>query len=248
MGHSSINGNWMKFLQRLGVNSARLFVSPISNLRTFIGTSNWGKSLDGTSVNNKNDFYRSIAILRSTNGRNPSFAWSNPVKWTSIYDSIAKISQSIYGSDENSINQLKSLNINPLTVLDIKCSDLNFVTTDPGSSQYWAERWELYKYSYVLALWARRKRVEMIEFYNEPDLDLDTCLTSTKFKDFYLVRSLSIQQAYMDLNSEETYEWNRIQPKILASAFARRTFGGDSTKYLGELVVNNINEIFGQGK
>ena len=45
-GHSSLNGNWLKFLERLGVNSVRSFVSSAADLREFIGTVAWGKNLN----------------------------------------------------------------------------------------------------------------------------------------------------------------------------------------------------------
>jgi hypothetical protein len=99
-------------------------------------------------------------------------------------------------------------------------------------------------FSYALAIWTRRKKIHLIEFYNEPDLDLGVCLDSNRFKDFYQIRSLSIQQAYQDLNSEEMNQNNWVNPKILASAFARRTFGGDTTRFLGEIVVQNNYVMF----
>ncbi len=43
----------------------------------------------------------------------------------------------------------------------------------------------------------------MIEFYNEPDKSLSGCLIAEKYKEYYLVRSLSIQHAYVDLNRED---------------------------------------------
>ena len=75
----------------------------------------------------------------------------------------------------------------------------------------------------------------MIEFYNEPDLDLDACLDVNKFKDYYFIRSLSIQDAYQDLAS------NSSHVNILASAFGRKTYGGDSARYLGDICVKNNN-------
>lgn len=64
----------------------------------------------------------------------------------------------------------------------------------------------------------------MIEFYNEPDLDLSECLSAEKFKDYYFIRSLSIQDAYHDLNGSVN---------VLASGFSRITYGGNLNRYLG---------------
>lgn len=37
---------------------------------------------------------------------------------------------------------------------------------------------------------------------------------------------------------------NKVPLQIAASAFARRTFGGDPTQYLGDIAVNNTNLYF----
>ena len=243
-GHSSLKGNWLKFFERLGVNAARRFVSSASNLRTFIGTTKWGQNLNGVLVQTQSDFTKAVADLRTPNGRNPSYNWLNPVKWSSIFNYMSQVSQKIYGSDENTLNSLNSLKINTLLVEEIACSGtkFEFTTLDRTTSAYWSERWELYKQSYAMAVWAYNKGVKMIEFYNEPDLDLGTCLTADKYKEYYFVRSLSIQNAYADLNSLNT---NKLDVKIVASAFARKTYGGDSTQYLGDVSVKNRNFVFG---
>ncbi len=75
-------------------------------------------------------------------------------------------------------------------------------------------------YSYALAIWARQKDVSLIEFYNEPDFDMDTCLTTESFIDFYLLRSGSIQNAYSDCNMFDRVK--KVHVKIMASAFGRK--------------------------
>ena len=231
-------------MQRLGVNSARLFITPVSDLRKFIKKLEWGFNLEGEKVNNSVKFHESIMKLRSENGRNQSYPWRNPVKWNSINQNIMKITRKIYGSDENSVKILNKIGVSLLAVLEVKCKQFDLSTMDNFKEEYWMERWELYKYSYALAIWARRKRIELIEFYNEPDLDLNSCLDSNEFLDIYQIRSLSIQQAYLDINQNEDKNNEKIEPKILASAFARKTYNGDLTKYLGELVINYNNYIF----
>ena len=71
----------------------------------------------------------------------------------------------------------------------------------------------------------------------------------SEFLDIYQIRSLSIQQAYMDINNEEEMKnnnnnnisnnsnSNKVIPKILSSAFARITYGGNVNRYLGGLVI-----------
>lgn len=90
-----------------------------------------------------------------------------------------------------------------------------------------------------MAVWAQSKGIRMIEFYNEPDLNLGVCLDADKFKDYFFLRSLSIQDAYNDLHST-VY--------VLASAFSRKTYGGDSSRYLGEVCVQNNNFKFDENK
>lgn len=115
------------------------------------------------------------------------------------------------------------------------------------TSEYWSERWELYKMSYALAVWARLKQAQLIEFYNEPDLKLDECLDAQKFKDYYLIRSLSIHDAYEDLNRNNSNK-TRVNVKLAASAFARKTYGRNTKRYLGDVCVQNNNLKFTTNK
>ena len=227
-------------MNRLGVNGARLFVNPVTNLRSFIGAS-FGKNLNGLNVSSRSDFYAAIASLRTLNGRNSTYPWKNPVKWQTLFNLIASVTQPLYGSDEYTILRLNNLNIKTLVVQPISCSNFQFFSMDNSNPVYWSERWELYKHSYALAIWARSRCVSMIEFYNEPDIDLGSCLDANRYKELYQIRSLSIQNAYSDYNSMSV---NKINVQIAASAFARITYGGNATRYLGDLSVQNNNFIF----
>jgi len=60
-------------------------------------------------------------------------------------------------------------------------------------------------------------------------------LNASLYLEYYLIRSQSIQDAFSDCNS-------KVQ--IAASAFARGGFGGDLTKYLGDVSINNTNFLF----
>ncbi len=93
-----------------------------------------------------------------------------------------------------------------------------------------------------MAVWAQSKGIRMIEFYNEPDLDLSQCLDVDKFKDYYFIRSLSIQDSYQDTAP------NNSAVNILASAFGRKTYGGDVSRYLGDICVLNNNFKFDLNK
>ena len=215
------------------------------DLRTFIGTTNWGKDLNGGLVSSKVLFFNAIASLRTTNGRSFSYPWNTPVKWAQIFKYMNTVS-GVHGSDDDTISKLRGLGISLLAVEGIDCggTTLKFTTTDSSSSTYWKERWELYKQSYAMAVYSYNKGIRMIEFFNEPDLNLGTCLDVNEFKDFYMIRSLSIQHAYEDLNKENSAD-TKISVQVVASAFARKTFGGDTTRYLGDVVIQNKNYLFG---
>ena len=236
----------MKFLERLGVNSARRFIKAMPDLRNFIGAADWGKDLNGILVKDKKTFDNAIQTLRTKNGRSLSYAWNKPVKWSLILKYMSS-DMGIHGSDDFVLTKLTDMGISLLAVEGIGCSGtyFEFESMDSASSVYWSERYELYKQSYAMAVYSHNKGIQMIEFFNEPDLALGTpCLDVNKFLDFYKIRSLSIQNAYEDLNNEMLPQ-KRINIKVVASAFARRTYGGDVTRYLGEAVVKNKNYMFG---
>jgi hypothetical protein len=81
----------------------------------------------------------------------------------------------------------------------------------------------------------------MIEFYNEPDKSLSGCLTADLYKEYYLVRSLSIRHAYADLNKEDPE--NAVPANVCAAGFARSGYGGDPSRYLGDVSVQNNKVI-----
>ena len=62
------------------------------------------------------------------------------------------------------------------------------------------------------------------------------------YEEYYYLRGISIQHAYSDLNDADPN--NKIDIKIIASAFARATYGGDLTRYLGDVSVKNKNYMF----
>ena len=122
-------------------------------------------------MTNRDEFILAIKDLRTVNGRNENYKWKNPVKWANISVLLNTVNKEIYGSDEDTINKLISKNITTLIVEQITCSSatlFSFRSMDENESTYWEERWELYKFSYAMAVWAWTKGVTMVEFYNEP--------------------------------------------------------------------------------
>ena len=197
-------------------------------------------------VTNKQEYLKAIEMLRTPQGRTET-GWVTPFKWTQMYKEINTVSLSIYGSDENTINSLNSINIKTLIVQQIGClggGKVTFESTNPDDSIYWTDRWEYYKFSYAMAVWAWSKKVSMIEILNEPDLFLDACLDAEMYKNYYYIRGVSIQDAYSDLNAVDPA--NEIKIQVVASAFARFKYGGDETKYLGDVSIKNRHFMFGK--
>lgn len=67
MGHAGIGSNWLQFMDRMGMNYARIFVSIVDNLRSARG-STFGRALDGSSVNSLTAYKRATAQIRSAAG------------------------------------------------------------------------------------------------------------------------------------------------------------------------------------
>lgn len=115
-----------------------------------------------------------MATLRTANGRNQTYPWTNPIKWSKLTAAMQSLSPPIYGTTDNTVKNLNYLKLQKLFVINVGCggASTNFVfsTLDRTTPAYWAERWELYKFSYAAAIYARNYGVTMIEFFNEPDL------------------------------------------------------------------------------
>lgn len=85
LGHRYPGSNWSMWMRRLGVNHGRVFLTTLwgSSLAGWVGSSTWGKSLDGADVATRAAFDAAVATLRTPAGHNPAMAgtFANPVKW-----------------------------------------------------------------------------------------------------------------------------------------------------------------------
>jgi hypothetical protein len=72
-----------------------------------------------------------VATLRSVNGRNWTYPWSNPFPWTALYTSIASVSQAIYGSTESIIDSVRSIGIQNILVTQHIGSSASAVSFSP---------------------------------------------------------------------------------------------------------------------
>ena len=233
-GVSSLNGNWLKFMDRLGANAVRIFVEPVPTLNNFLSKNNnlKGHDLNSNIIKNNESFQEAMTLLRSSNGRNFTYPWSNPFPWKYLYAEIEKITP-YSGNILNTITMLKSIGIkNILLTQHIGSSSspvhFTFSTLDPKNGTYWAEAWDLYQFSYAEALWAWSHNISLIEFYNEPDLQLGLTMDYRQYMQYYFIRCLSIQHLYQDMNVANPN--SQVNVNLVASAFARATYGGDSSQ------------------
>ena len=236
-------------MTRLGSNAARVFVEPVTTIQGFLANNKnkWGADLNGNNVTNNASFQTAVTTLRSANGRNTAYPWTNPFPYAALYSAIATVSNPIYGSSESIIDSLRSIGImNILVAQHIGSSasavSFSFSTLDPTTTAYWAEAWEVYQFSYAEAMWAWNKGISFIEYYNEPDVQLGATMNYQQYLQYYLIRALSIQNLFADMNAANPT--NQVPVNVVASAFAKATYGGDVTQYLGDVTVNNNNFMF----
>jgi len=249
--------SWTAFLRHSGVNGARLFgmnglpagaTFNVTNTYSAPGTygsqaqqANFGNDFFNNPVGNQSAFFAAVNLLHSSDyrGRNASNPrnFTFPAPWNAYYGNMLVIDNSTadtqsQGSPAGNLAALRMLNIQPLSVHWLTCSVLTWQTTDPTNPTYWAERWEVYKYQYVLATWSWSNGVARIEYWNEPDLNA-ACINGVTFLEHMTLRSLAIKHAYADANADVAA---KVIPcptglacpfnvQVVTSAFAKDTFG-----------------------
>ena len=140
----------------------------------------WGKDPTNTPVIDQTTFNGAVTLLRSTAGRSTSNPanWPYPPVWNQVEVNMGttdatSAATELVGNPADTVKQLNAAGISTLAVNWLSCTTNTFVftNTDPSTSIYWAERWELYKHQYVLAGWAWKRGISRIEYWNEPDLN-----------------------------------------------------------------------------
>ena len=249
-------GTWTAFLRHSGVNGARLFgmnglpsgtTFAVSNTNTAPGSTNaaqlqsYGNDLNNSPVGNLNAFNAAVAALRKSDysGRNASnpkgYAYAAP--WAGYYSNLLQIDNSTsdtqaQGSPAANLAALRSLGIQPLVVHWLTCGSFAWTSLSPSDALYWGERWEVYKYQYVLATWAYTKGVARIEYWNEPDLNA-ACINGTTWLEHVTLRSMAIKHAYADANADVAAGTIKcpagqscpFNVQVAASAFASASMG-----------------------
>lgn len=81
---TNAGSNWAQWMARLGVNSARVFLTATwgLSLESWVGSSRWGQSLSGSPVTDEASFQAAVAELRTPAGHDPALVsrFANPVK------------------------------------------------------------------------------------------------------------------------------------------------------------------------
>lgn len=230
-GHrANEDSTWQAFMQRLGVNGARLFggggIGSDGNvLAVSANVSSWrlGLSTGGYNVTSSTLFWDAVADLSVPAAHTPSLtvgtvgAPSVPLPWARIEtnlafrDSSAGVLSYHTGTVDNAIRALQALGVAPLLVQQLGCGNgpdaskgmfTSMTSTDPS---YWPQRWEIYKHGYGIASWAWRHSISNIELANEPDFtsnNLPCFCEGSVWLEFFLLRALAARNAYFDLNSD----------------------------------------------
>ncbi len=166
----------------------------------------WFLDLSGNPVISNSTFQAAILTLRTPNGRNSSYPLNSPFPWSTLLNKFSSVTQAIYGSNENTINSLRSIGVKNILIaqhIGSSSSSVSFTfsTLDPANTTYWTEAWELYRFSYAEAYWAWSRGISLIKFYNEPDLQLGSTMNYLQYLQYYFIRCLSIQNLYSDMNA-----------------------------------------------
>jgi hypothetical protein len=188
--------NTSLFVRRLGLTHARAFVSSIAgsgSLKSFVGSSSWGKDLAGQNVDTNGAFSAALAALSA----DPRGNWANPIKWDVMQNNLENNQQSIPAIAGHYLAELQAMNVQFLANLTLASPTLFELTSfDSGSSIYWGQRWEYYKYIYATSTLLMQKNVRWFETHNEPDISLPS---SQDFLDRFKIASLAIRNAASDL-------------------------------------------------
>jgi len=170
--------SWTTYLQRLGVNGARVFgLGGIrgGSLKNTMRTGRWGQDLNGAAVNTNSTWAAAVSQLRSSAGRDSRLenSWTNAPVWASVENTLATTdssapSEAIDGNPNATVASLARMGIVPLVVTQISCASFDFTVDSPAASAqdaaaYWGERFELYKHQYVLSRWTYVRGIQKIE-------------------------------------------------------------------------------------
>ena len=165
-----------------------------------------------------------------------------------------------------------TLGFRPLIVSHLGCGSFSFTTLDPGSATYWAEHWELYKFSYAASMWMWKYNITKAEVHNEPDLSSNNaCMDPTDtttianaaaystavgytvtpanyatlyWADYFSVRSVAHQDAYADANADVA-AGRRACPFAGACPITLNIYGSAMAQSIGNPFGSATNQLGG---
>lgn len=256
------SSNFIPWLQYLKPTAIRYFVTSINNWEAFITArfqSAWGSGFFGKiSVTDQTTWSAAVDQLRqasSSPGQPNIFDWiqtDETVRWSQFVRTLTRdnpsdtgqLPQSMIcsGNPTENIPNLQAAGFDILALWHVTCKNLQLKSSDRNSQVYWQERWELYRWFYLGGRFFAQNNIKNIELYNEPDND--PCLNDKTWLDEVRVRSLALQQAYIDNKSwsggQSLSAPNLICPPMSSPKFDTGTAGSA----YGRLAVQDIHTQF----
>lgn len=257
LGHAHPDSNFLHWLDYLGVTSVRYFITSVQNWKGFITgkSASWGQSFSGgTQVSSEGTWQEAVDELRkaSSNPNAPRIMdWvieTNPgVKWDFFRRTLERQEpeklgpiQYCAGNPTDNLKTFRAKNYHVLALWHVTCKNLPLSTNSRGAGEYWAERWELYRWFYLGGRFLASNGVSDIELYNEPNDD--ACLDLEGWLDEVRVRGLALQDAYADHRqwSGESISLNLIVPPMSAP----RLDSGNGGLAFGKLAIDDVHTKF----
>lgn len=182
-GHNN-DTSWITYMKHLGVNGVRIFGLAASvpstsgattGLQSFVasGGGTWEKDINGNAITNYATFMTAVASLRTSfswlpSATNTAFSNGASVRWQTFQTELNTLSSS-GGPTGNSmagqVSAVYGIGATPILVFWLACSTFAFTTLDVTNPNYWAERYELYKHTYMGAVWGYQHGVYKFEFW-----------------------------------------------------------------------------------
>jgi len=220
-GNRRRQSNAFSWYKRLGVNAARNFVQSFSSLTAFVTAEQYGQDLNGIPVTNRDQYMAAVASVRTPDGHTPSATqttYKNPIKFQKFVAAQSSFGgvTSLSDTEAAAVANYAAIGLQSMFVLQSSCNFHQFTTEDSNQPVFWAERWEIYKYAYMVAYWGYTRGVTRFEIYNEPELI--TCITPNIWLDQMTIRSTAIRDAFNDYNDDFNGD---IAPIVFVAPFAR---------------------------
>lgn len=187
-GHNS-DPSWITYMQHMGANGLRIFglagnigtsastqLGSTTALQAFVTAAggSWGVDINGNAVNSYNSFAAAVNALRASYNWVPIAANTQTnaasVRWVSFQNMLTSAGIFNRGPAKSSVaamvSSMYAIGVTPILVFTLDCSTFQFATLDvTNTSYYWQDRYELYKHTYMGAVWAYLNGVYKFEFW-----------------------------------------------------------------------------------